>query len=38
MISKSERNRRVETPHLEIKYTPADWSFATDPVPKAIKR
>lgn len=38
MISKSERNRRVETPHLEIKYKPADWPFATDPVPKAIQR
>jgi hypothetical protein len=38
MISKSERNRRVETPHLEIKYKPTDWPFATDPVPKAIQR
>jgi len=38
MISKSERNRRVETPHLEIKYKPADWPFAIDPVPKVIKR
>jgi len=38
MISKAERSRRVETPYLEIKYTPADWPFATDPVPKAIKR
>jgi hypothetical protein len=38
MTSKAEKNRRVETPHLEIKYTPADWPFATDPVPKTIKR
>lgn len=38
MISKSERNRRVETPHLEIKYKPADWPFATDAVPKEMKR
>ena len=38
MISKTERNRRVETPHLEIKYKPVDWPFATDPVPKAIPR
>jgi hypothetical protein len=38
MISKAERNRRVETPHLEIAYQPADWPFATDPVPKAINR
>jgi hypothetical protein len=38
MTSKHEKNRRVETPHLEIKYTPTDWPFAQDPVPKAIKR
>jgi hypothetical protein len=38
MTSKAEKNRRVETPHLAIKYTPTDWPFATDPVPKAIKR
>jgi hypothetical protein len=38
MISKAEKNRRVETPHLAIKYQPSDWPFATDPVPKGIKR
>jgi hypothetical protein len=38
MTSKAEKNRRVETPHLEIKYKAVDWPFATDPVPKAIKR
>jgi hypothetical protein len=38
MISKAERNRRVETPHLEIAYQPVDWPFATDPVPKVIER
>ena len=38
MTSKAEQNRRVETPHLAIKYTPTDWPFATDPIPKAIKR
>jgi hypothetical protein len=38
MTSKSEKNRRVETPHLDIKYTPVDWPFATDPVPKPIQR
>jgi hypothetical protein len=38
MTSKADKNRRVETPHLEIKYTPTDWPFATDPVPKPIKR
>jgi hypothetical protein len=38
MTSKHEKNRRVETPHLDIRYTPTDWAFATDPVPKPIKR
>jgi hypothetical protein len=38
MTSKAEKNRRVETPHLEIKYKAVDWPFATDSVPKAIKR
>jgi hypothetical protein len=38
MTSKAEKNRRVETPHLEIKYKAVDWPFATDAVPKAIKR
>jgi hypothetical protein len=38
MTSKAEKNRRVETPHLEIKYKAVDWPFATDPVPKVIKR
>jgi hypothetical protein len=38
MTSKSEKHRKVDTPHLAIKYEPADWPFATDPVPKPIKR
>jgi hypothetical protein len=38
MTSKAEKNRRIETPHLHIKYTPVDWPFATDAVPKTIKR
>jgi hypothetical protein len=38
MTSKAKKNIRVETPHLEIKYKAVDWPFATDPVPKAIKR
>jgi hypothetical protein len=38
MTSKAEKNRRVETPHLEIKYTPTDWGFATGEIPRPIKR
>jgi hypothetical protein len=38
MVSKSEKNRKVETKHLAIRYTPSDWPFATDPVSKPVKR
>jgi hypothetical protein len=38
MTSKAEKNRRVETPHLAIRYRPVDWPFATDPIPRAIAR
>jgi hypothetical protein len=38
MTSKAEKTRAVDTPHLDIRYTPNDWPFAMDPVPAAIKR
>ncbi|MCS7047241.1 MAG: hypothetical protein NZO58_12860 [Gemmataceae bacterium] len=38
MISRSEKNRRVETPYLDIRYQPTNWPYATDAIPKAIKR
>jgi hypothetical protein len=38
LTSRDDKNRRVETPHLNIRYEPTDWPFATDPVPKPIKR
>lgn len=38
MTSHAEKNRRVETPHLAIKYQPTEWPFATDPIPKEVKR
>jgi hypothetical protein len=37
MTSKAEKNRRVETPHLDIRYKPVDWPSATDPIPKPSK-
>ncbi len=38
MISRSENNRRVPTPYLDIRYQPTDWPFPTGPVPARIKR
>jgi len=38
MTSKHEQHKRIETAHLDIKYKPTDWPFATDPVPKGGKR
>jgi hypothetical protein len=38
MVSRTEKNRKVDTPHLNIAYQPTEHPFATDPVPKAIKR
>jgi len=38
MTSHAEKNRRVETPHLAIKYQPTEWPFATDPISKEVKR
>jgi hypothetical protein len=38
ITSRAENHRRIETPHLAVRYQPTDWPFATDPVPKAVKR
>jgi hypothetical protein len=38
MNSKADKGKRIDTPHLAIKYKPTDWPFAKDPVSKEIKR
>jgi hypothetical protein len=38
MTSRAEKGRRVETPHLAIRYSPADWPFAADAEPKPVHR
>ena len=38
MISKSDKNRRRDTPYLDIRYQASNWPPAQDPVPKPIKR
>jgi len=38
MASRADRGRRLDTPHLAIRYQPADWPFATDPLPAEIQR
>jgi hypothetical protein len=34
MTSRFEKNKRIETPHLDIRYTPTDWPFAPEPAPE----
>jgi hypothetical protein len=38
MTSRHENVKRIETPHLEIKYTPTEWGSAKGEIPKAEKR
>jgi hypothetical protein len=38
MTSRAQGHRAVQTPHLSISYQALDWPFATDPVPRSIKR
>lgn len=38
MTSRFDKHRRLETPHLDIRYQPTDWPFAPEPPPMVIKR
>jgi hypothetical protein len=38
MTSRHEKGKRIETPHLEIKYAPTDWGGAKGEIPKAQKK
>ena len=38
MTSRHEKGKRIETPHLEIKYTPTDWVRRRLEIPKAQKK
>ncbi len=37
MASRHEKGKRIATPHLDVKYQPTDWPFATDPIPEPKK-
>jgi hypothetical protein len=37
MTSKAEKGKKIDTPHLAIRYSPTEWPFETGPVPKQIK-
>jgi hypothetical protein len=38
IISHHEKGKRIETQHLEIKYTATEWGGAKGPIPKAWKK
>src|SRR5262249_42577532 len=38
MTSRHENGKRIETPHLAIKYTPTEWGPAKGEIPKPQKK
>ena len=38
MTSHHEGGKRIDTPHLEIRYQPSRWAFARDPLPPTFRR
>jgi hypothetical protein len=38
MNSRDQKGKRIETPHLEITYTPTEWGPAKGEMPKAVKK
>ncbi len=37
-VSRSRNNQPIRTPHLDIRYQPTGWPFATDRVPEPVNR
>jgi hypothetical protein len=38
MTSRHEKGKRIETPYLEIKYTPTEWGGAKGEIPAAVRK
>jgi len=38
MTSTHDKNAKIDTRYSAVEYKPTDWPFATDAIPKAIKR
>jgi hypothetical protein len=38
MTSRHEKGKRIETPHLDVKYTPTEWGPATRAIPPEQKK
>ena len=38
MTSRHEKGKRINTPHLDVKYTPTEWGPAKGEIPKAQKK
>jgi hypothetical protein len=37
MTSRHEKEKKIDTPYLDVRYRSTDWPFATDPLPEPPK-